>query len=98
MGNPVIDAYGNKHWYTDGVRHREDGPSYVGANGEETWRLYGELHRIDGPAVTYVNKTQSWYVRGINCTSNKEFQKIAGVSDEDMIVIILKYGDISEIH
>lgn len=95
MDNPVIDDYGNTHWYANGVRHREDGPSYVGANGTEIWRIHGEIHRIDGPAVTYINKKQSWYVNGNEYTSDKEFQKAANISDEDMAVMIMKYGNVS---
>ena len=43
-------ANGDKAWYLNGKRHREDGPAYESANGDKFWYLNGKLHREDGPA------------------------------------------------
>ena len=37
-----VDAYGNKWWYLNGKRHREDGPAVEKANGDKWWYLNGE--------------------------------------------------------
>ena len=33
---------GDKEWYLDGKRHREDGPAVEGASGYKHWYLNGE--------------------------------------------------------
>ena len=53
-----------------------------------------DWHRIDGPAfidlqVNYV----SFYIHGKNYDSTKEFCNKAGMSDEDTLMWVLKYGD-----
>lgn len=52
-------------------------------------------HRIDGPAVMFRDGDQMWFVNGYHAGSNKEFQEAAGISDEDMFMLILKYGDVT---
>ncbi len=53
------------------------------------------FHRLDGPAITYKNPDEKfWVVNGRDYASNKSFQLAAGLSDEDMLAIVLKYGDI----
>ena len=39
----TVKVYGNgdKYWYINGKRHREDGPAYEGANGTKYWYLSG---------------------------------------------------------
>ena len=34
---------GDKHWYLNGKRHREDGPAIEYADGDKYWYLYGEM-------------------------------------------------------
>jgi hypothetical protein len=53
-----------------------------------------DFHREDGPAVMYDTGSVSWYVHGIPCCSNKEYQQATGLSDEDMLILILKYGNV----
>ena len=33
---------GDKWWYLNGKRHREDGPAFEGADGSKYWYLNGE--------------------------------------------------------
>jgi hypothetical protein len=66
-------------------------------NGTVIYYLIGAyhqcIHRTDGPAHI-VGGQQSWYVNGIRMMSNADFQQASGISDEDMMVLILKYGGI----
>ena len=52
---------GDKHWYKDGVLHREDGPAIEMTNGDKYWYINGMLHREDGPAVEYTFRVEWWY-------------------------------------
>jgi len=56
-----VEANGNKYWYLNGKRHREDGPAVEWANGDKFWFLNGELHREDGPAFELSNGNKFWY-------------------------------------
>lgn len=60
-----IKENGDKYYYSDTemtVRHREDGPAYVGATGTKEWYINNNLHRIDGPAIEYANGCVEWYL------------------------------------
>ena len=48
-----VYANGDKSWYLNGKRHREDGPAVEYASGDKFWYLNGKLHREDGPAIEY---------------------------------------------
>ena len=61
----VEDEFGNKIWYKDGKRHREDGPALVCVNGFKGWYQNGRYHREDGPAVEHVDRTKEWYYKGV---------------------------------
>ena len=58
------------------------------------WIKDGTFHRIDGPAIISL-KQNTWYLGGLLYSYNKEFQTAAKLSDEDMAIMILKYGNIS---
>lgn len=53
---------GDKSWYLNGKRHREDGPAVEWANGDKLWCLHGKFHREDGPAVEWANGYKAWYL------------------------------------
>jgi hypothetical protein len=55
---------GDKFWYLNDKRHREDGPAIEWANGDKFWYLNGELHREDGPAYEEANGYKSWHLNG----------------------------------
>jgi hypothetical protein len=65
---------GNKAWFLNGKRHREDGPAEERANGNKAWYLHGELHREDGPAIEYASGDKSWYLNNERLTE-EEFNK-----------------------
>lgn len=86
--------YGNKIWQENGILHREDGPAYITFSGTECWYLNGERHRVGGPAVTRPDGTMSWWVKGTRAKSALEYQQLTKLSNEEIMVLILKYGDI----
>ena len=55
---------GDKAWYLNGNRHREDGPAIECADGYKEWYLNGNRHREDGPAVEYADGSKCWYLNG----------------------------------
>ena len=57
-----IDNNGNKEWYLNGKRHREDGPAFESANGDKAWYINDKLHREDGPAIEFADGTKHWYI------------------------------------
>jgi protein associated with RNAse G/E len=91
---PVIGNCENKLWYnSSGKYHREDGPAIIYHDGTESWYINRKLHRTDGPAI-YGNDGSVWLIDDIKYYNNKSFQEAAGISDEDMLLMILKYGDV----
>jgi hypothetical protein len=76
-----INKYGDKFWYLNGNRHREDGPAIEYADGTKRWYLDGSLHREDGPAIEYANGNKSWFLNGKEITirpmDTERLQKIA---------------------
>ena len=57
----VVDVDGDKYWYRNNKRHREDGPAIEYADGRKHWYLNGKLHREDGPAIEWANGNKYWY-------------------------------------
>ena len=60
--NPHININGDKFWYLNGKRHREDGPACEFINGDKFWYLNGKTHREDGPAVEYHNGHKEYWI------------------------------------
>jgi hypothetical protein len=48
---------GNKEWFLNGKKHREDGPAVERANGAKEWWLNGKRHREGGPACEWPTET-----------------------------------------
>lgn len=92
-GPALIDAEGTEYWYSHGQCHRENAPAIICTNGSEAWYQHDVLHRVDGPAFTD-DVGYHWYLKGLWIRSAHEFQLKAGLSDEDMMLLLLKYGDI----
>ena len=63
-----IDPDGSKHWYLNGLRHREDGPAIEYTDGTKYWYLNGKRHREDGPAIDHPDG-KYWY---LNDESHRE--------------------------
>jgi hypothetical protein len=95
-GPARITDFGSQ-WYVNGLLHREDGPAVIYTDGlvQEEWYRHGRRHRIDGPAYTYGNRI-AWYIDGNPIYTDKEFQHRAKLSDEDMSILVLKYGNVTE--
>lgn len=88
----IVYKNGNEEWLQHGKLHRLDGPAGIYNDGTEEWYKEGLLHRLDGPAVTYANSEQKWYVAGYRCRDRNEFQEQSGLSDEEIALLVLKYG------
>jgi hypothetical protein len=80
----VIYPDGTKEWYTNGQRHRTDGPAIEWANGDKEWWFNGQLHRTNGPAIEYANGTKWWYFKGERI-SKEEFY-----SNEFQVKIVME--------
>jgi hypothetical protein len=89
MSREYIDAHGVQCKVSYG--HRSEF-HYIPGDGVTTSTV---SHRLDGPASTYSNGEVRWYIYGKMYTTNESFQKAANLSDDDMIVLNLKYGPIS---
>jgi hypothetical protein len=79
---------GNKTWFLDGKRHREDGPAIEYSNGYKSWYLDGKLHREDGPAIDYSNGDKSWYLNGKKLTEQQHKAATSKPTCEGKIVEI----------
>ncbi len=55
--------------------------------------VHAYLHRIDGPAVVHDDGDLFWYINGQK-HSFKSFVEISKISEEDLNIIYLKYGNI----
>jgi hypothetical protein len=64
MSKMIIDADGNKEWWFNGKRHREDGPAVEWVNGHKEWWLNGNLHREGGPAIERASGSKQWWLVG----------------------------------
>ena len=60
----MIDQFGNKTWYLNGLLHREDGPSREDADGFRSWSINGLLHKEDGPAIQYSDGRGFYWLEG----------------------------------
>ena len=61
----VIFDDGERGWYQQGKRHRDNGPAVISNTGSSAYYQFGKLHRIDGPAMIneFANRTE-WWVNG----------------------------------
>jgi hypothetical protein len=85
MSKLVVDKFGTKRWFIDGMLHREDGPAVEWANGDKFWYFNGRLHREDGPAVEYSNLAIQWWLNGKILTKECWFEKLP----EDLKIKVL---------
>jgi hypothetical protein len=62
----VIWASGNKRWYINDNRHREnDQPAVIYTNGNKHWFINDKHHREnDLPAIIEANGSKYWYING----------------------------------
>jgi hypothetical protein len=69
----IIDDYGDKEWYLNGLLHREDGPAIEYINGYKAWCIKGIYHREDGPAIEYSDGSKEWYLNGNYCFNKEQW-------------------------
>lgn len=93
-GHRYIEDDGEKKWLYNGRLHREDGPAIICEDGSEFWYLHGKYHRTNGPAVIFSNGNTFWFIDDKMISSKKMYQTILDLSDEDILLLILKYGEI----
>jgi len=60
----IVEYNGDKYWYRNGKRHREDGPAIEWADGSKFWYLNGKCHRESGPAIEYADGSKCWFRNG----------------------------------
>lgn len=60
----ILRKDGGEEWYSNGKRHRLDGPAITYGDGSEYWFCNGQLHRRDGPAMI-TPLGEEWYCHGI---------------------------------
>ncbi len=56
------NSNGDKEWFLNGKRHREDGPAVELVSGQKAWYLNDKRHREDGPACEFANGRKYWYL------------------------------------
>jgi len=66
-----VDSDGSRHWYKDGLLHREDGPAVEHSSGTKEWGINGQLHREDGPAIERLDGDKHWYLNNTEVTEEK---------------------------
>lgn len=75
--------------------HRLDGPAKIDKHGSETWYNKGYLHRIGGPAhINRCNDEQEWWIMGQEILNYEMYQKLTRCSDEEILLLKLKWGEI----
>jgi len=93
-GPAAVGPTGSTAWWLDGLRHRLDGPAVTREDdGYNSWYASGLRHRLDGPAIIHHDRVE-WYISGIRCTNFKDFQIASGLFDDQITILILKYGEI----
>lgn len=87
----VEHADGSVGWYLHDKPHRKGGPALTFPDGKEIWCIDGGYHRIGGPAILGGNAMTTWWINNAKVDS-KEYQSYTGCSNEELLVLILKYG------
>ena len=93
-----INEYGEHRWLIKGtlVAHREDGPAIIKPGKYQAWCLHDKYHRIDGPAIMYNDGRKFWWVDGFVVDNNEDFRIQANISEEALLVMVLKYGNVGQ--
>jgi hypothetical protein len=79
-----VDDDGDKFWYLNDNRHREDGPAIEWADGSKSWWLNGNLHREDGPAIEWVDGDKEWWLNGKEVTEEEHKRMTSKVVEMTM--------------
>ena len=65
-----VDEYGDKIWYLNGKRHREDGPAYECSDGYKWWYLNDEFIVGTSPDIERALFTLSTYLQDQEVTKD----------------------------
>lgn len=92
----MVDDSGEINWVLPGTAmpHRVDGPAIINPGVCEAWCRYGKYHRTDGPAIIYSSGKVMWFINGRSICSSEEFRRRAKLTNDDMLILTLKYGEI----
>lgn len=75
----IVYDNGVKEWFSNGKRHRENGPAGIAEDGTEYYFQYGLKHRDDGPAVYHSSGFERWYKNGVEHREDGPAYKTQGV-------------------
>ena len=77
----AIYVSGSKHWFTNGKKHRVEGPASEYTCGSKEWYINGKLHRLDGLAVKWHDGTKNWCIDGkiIEGATEKSFKLLIDI-------------------
>jgi hypothetical protein len=95
-----VYASGNKFWYLNEQRHREDGPAVDCADGHKCWYIKGHLHREDGPAIEDSNGHKCWCLDGVEYTESQhkaEMERRNNTCKDKTVTIDGKQYELTEI-
>ena len=53
-----------KHWYLNGLLHRENEHAVEWVGGTKHWYLNGQRHRENGPAIEWEDGGNEWWLNG----------------------------------
>lgn len=93
-GPARIWCNGTKEWYLYGQKHRVGAPAVTYEDGTEIWYEFGLRHRIDGPAYIDDTGQMEFWLDNKRLASWHEFQQYAKCSDEHILILTLKYGEL----
>ena len=79
---------GDKSWWLNNKRHREDGPAVEWSNGSKEWWMNGKLHREDGPAVEGADGSKAWYLNSWRVTQEEHKRRTSKATCEGKVVEI----------
>ena len=100
MGYSIGYWRNDMYYLGDGGITCYDGLAYLSWVHSRIYEVYslsgtrlGLAHRLDGP-VFEGDEFKSWFIGGEQYFYFKDFQEAGGLSDEAMMVLRLKYGEI----
>lgn len=85
---------GDEEWHRNGFLHRTDGPACTFGKPISGWEILAE-HR--NAAVGFEHDRMYSHVWAVNAhiaKSAAQYQRMAGLTDQQMVELVLKYGDI----
>lgn len=68
-------------------------PSICVIDGTTYHAINGKKHREDGPAVIFADGVERWYLNDVWIESTRRFCKLTNKSDEELVIMLLKYGE-----